>query len=471
MTTIASRWQNQEEALHFVMGREASMLDMDMGTGKTRVAVDAAMAREDVRRILVACPKAVMPVWDINLRKFHPDGGWEVWTADGNKSVEVKSKSLTARVADCTSPKLFVVVNYDIIRVKVMTDVLMRVGFDMVIADESHRIKGAGTKASRTMHMLGKRAKYRLCLSGTPMSNSPLDLYGQFRFLDQTVFGTRYDLFRQQYAVMSTTVPPFVVGYKNQTELMGKFRTLAYSCRMDDIRDMLKLPERLPPVISMCRLPPADMRTSKRLSKEFVAECGGGVLSLNNVLSRILRLQQITSGFAVVQDPNDPTGPAREVPLNTTKAAALRELLSDVPPGAHVVVFSLFTHDVHAVLDVARQMGRNAFEMSGNTNQLEKWKQAGGVLSVQIHAGAEGVDMTDSSLCIYYSVPVNLAIFEQSMARLYRPGAMRPVTFVHLLAEDTIDEAVYNALINKRDLLDDIRNGRVDFGTLKGVRQ
>lgn len=470
MTNIP-RWKNQEEALQFVLERRASILDMDMGTGKTRVAVDAAMTREDVHRVLVACPKAVMPVWKFNLQKFYPGGRWDVWAAVGNKTVDTKAEDLLVKLRETDVSKLFVVVNYDIVKIKSMSDVLMHANFDMVIADESHRIKGAGTKVSRTMHMIGKRVKYRLCLSGTPMSNSPLDLYGQFRFLNQSVFGTRYDVFQQQYAVMSTTTPPFVVGYKNQTELMGKFSALAYSCRMDDIRDMLKLPERIPPVISLCRLPPADMRTSKNLSKEFVAECGGGVLSLNNVLSRILRLQQITSGFAVVQDPDNPIGPGREVTLNNTKAAALRELLLDASPVAHVVVFCLFTRDVQAVIDVARQMGRGVFEMSGSVNQLDKWKVAGGVLAVQIHAGAEGVDMTESSLCIYYSLPVNLAMFEQSMARLYRPGAERPVTFVHLLAEGTIDESVYEALTNKRDLLDDIRNGRVDFGMLKGVKQ
>jgi SNF2 family DNA or RNA helicase len=89
------------------------------------------------------------------------------------------------------------------------------------------------------------------------------------------------------------------------------------------------------------------------------------------------------------------------------------------------------------------------------------------VLAVQIQAGAEGIDMTNSNHAIYYSLPHSLALYNQSKARLYRPGQKSAVSFCHLLAEDTVDEAMYKALIKKEDVIEAIKNGTFDFGFIK----
>ena len=94
-----------------------------------------------------------------------------------------------------------------------------------------------------------------------------------------------------------------MVGFKNQQELREKFQSIAYSCKMANIKDQLKLPEVLPSRVVNVKLPNRDYKTSKALSKEFIAECAEGkYIVLKNVLNKILRLQQITSGFCVSQD-------------------------------------------------------------------------------------------------------------------------------------------------------------------------
>ena len=98
---------------------------------------------------------------------------------------------------------------------------------------------------------------------------------------------------------------------------------------------------------------------------------------------------------------------------------------------------------------------------------MEEWKNANGaVIGVQIQAGAEGVDMTKSSHAIYFSIPHSLAMYNQSKARLYRPGQTRPVSFCHLIAKGTIDEALYKSLLRKEDVIESIKAGTFDFGYL-----
>ena len=335
-----------------------------------------------------------------------------------------------------------------------------------MILDESHRAKAAGSKVSKYLAMLGRRARYKMCLSGTPMANSPLDVYGQYRFLDPSIFGTRHDIFLQQYAIMGGPERRFIVGYKNQQELKAKFQSIAYTCKMSDISDRLKLPPVLPSTAVYVDLPSKDMTTCKRLSKEFIAECGSGNVVVSNVLSKMLRLQQITSGFCAIQE--DPFSPARIEDLNSSKGDELTNLLQDISPEASVVVFCVFTHDLDTVHDCAIDTKRTPFELSGRTNQLEEWKKCpGGVLAVQIQAGAEGIDMTRANHAIYFSLPHSLALYNQSKARLYRPGQTRPVNFCHILAQDTIDEVMYKALEKKKDIVESIKAGTLDFGYLK----
>lgn len=462
------RWQNQEEAYQFAMSHPYTMLDMDMGTGKTRVTIDVLMNRRDVHKILVVCPKAVIPVWRINFNKFYPNNTNTFIWDEVKGTVKQKTKSMINFLLDFwdqpndTPNKYIVVLNYDICWRTPMGDALRKAYFNMIILDESHRAKSAGSKVSKFLALLGKNTTYKMCLSGTPMANSPLDVYGQYRFLDRTIFGTNFNRFQQQYAIMGGPDMRWVVGYKNGVELHKKFNSIAYSCKMDDVSDRLKLPEKLPNVVIPVTLPAKDMKTMKKFNKDFIAECGSGALVAQNALVKLLRLQQICSGFCQIQE-NPLSNPQLEE-LNTSKALQLESILEDMSPLASVVVFCVFQHDLDQVGSVCVKMQRKAFEVSGRCNQLKEWQETeGGILTVQIQAGAEGIDMTKAHHAIYFSLPHSLALYEQSRARLYRPGQTHPVSFMHLIATQTIDEVMYESLEKKKDVIQSIKDGTLNM--------
>lgn len=464
---IGERWQNQQEAFEFAMLHPSCMLDMEMGTGKTRVAIDVAFARNDVHSILIVCPKAVVPVWRENLEKFTEDENtWCCWDQQKGTIKAKKEDLRNWRSKVRPNVKQFIVLNYDSVWRAPMGDFIAGCNMDMVILDESHRAKAAGSKVSKFLAVLGKYAKYKMCLSGTPMANSPLDVYGQYRFLDRNIFGTNHYQFLQEYAIMGGPERRFVVGFRNQQTLNRKFKSIAYTCKMSDVADRIKLPDALPPTSQKVQLPAKDMKTCHELAEDFIAECGTSNVVVKNVLGKMMRLQQIASGYCVVQD--DPTAPTRVEELNTAKEDMLAEMLEDISPEAPVVVFCVFRHDLESIARSALKAKREAFEVSGSMNQLTEWKNSrGGVLAVQIQAGAEGIDMTISNHAIYYSIPHSLALYNQSKARLYRPGQKNAVSFCHLLAEGTIDEAMYRALIRKEDVIESIKNGTFDYGYMK----
>lgn len=461
---MSERWQNQEEALKFALDHPASMLDMEMGTGKTRVAIDTAYARKDVYRVLVVCPKAVIPVWRENLEKFAPNSLYSVWD-DQKGSVNKKTESLR-EFLKIPATKQFVVINYDAVWRGKMGELVLKSNFHMVILDESHRAKSAGSKISKYLAILGRRVKYKMCLSGTPMANSPLDVYGQYRFLNPDIFGTNYNRFLQEYAIMGGPERRFVVGFKNQRELNKRFKSIAYTCKMSDIADRIKLPEKLPPVKRLVNLSGKDMSICRSLNKEFIAECEEGNIVVNSVLVKIIRLQQITSGFCQVRP--DPFSQGSYEDMNTVKEDELVDMLGDISPKESVVVFCVFTHDIKSIRRAAERSKRNSYEISGDRNEIDGWKNdSGSVLAVQIRAGAEGIDMTKSHHAVYFSLPHSLSLYNQSMARLHRPGQNHRVVFYHLVAKGTIDESIYKSLEKKNDVIDSIKSGTFDVGSIK----
>lgn len=465
---MGKRWENQEEAYQFAMSHPSCMLDMDMGTGKTKVAIDVSMDHIDVSRILVVCPKAVVSVWPRELEKHAKKDSYEIFTRMPGKIAD-EANRLKAFIDPKPTPgiKRYVIINYDSVWRRELGEVVLKSKFDMVILDESHRAKAAGSKVSRFLALLGKRTKYKMCLSGTPMANSPLDVYGQYRFLDPTIFGTNHNAFLQEYAIMGGPEKRFVIGFKNQKTLNEKFKSIAYSCNMSDVSHRLKLPESLPPVIRPIDLPAKDKKTLKNLAKEFVTECStGDMIVVNSVLTKALRMQQIAAGYCQVTD--TPGGESWIEELNTSKADALVEYMEDIGRNERIVVFCKFKHDIDMIRMASIHDKRTPFELSGRENTLEEWKKTpGAVLAVQIQAGAEGVDMTLSNHAVYFTLPHSLALYNQSKARLYRPGQSRPVSFVHLIAEGTIDELMYKSLMNKKDLIDAIKEGSLDYGILK----
>jgi len=453
--SITPLWEHQKKAFDFCMNHNAAMLDYGMGTGKTLTAIHVIAAR-GVKRVLIVCPKAVMSVWPREIKKH----GLNAHVVDFSKCKSVADKVLKLQEVTYAKVPTIVVLNYDIVWREGMRQALQCYGFEMIICDESHRIKAPGSKVSYFMGLLGKTVKYRLCLSGTPFANNPLDIYAQYRFLDPAIYGTRFKDFKHTYAIVRDDI---VQEYRNLKHLQEKFRLIAISCKMGDIKHKLGLPDIFPPVIKETTLAGQAARMYKEMAQHALTELDNGeMLDASNVLVQILRLMQMTSGFL-----EDGTG------ISTAKQDLLRDIVDDLPTGDpefNLVIFCQFTYDIAVVRDIVGAY-MPTWELSGNRNDLSAWEMIGGCLVVQIASGAEGIDLTAAHTAIYYSRPLSLAKYEQSKARLYRPGQTRRVTFIHCVVSGTVDAVIYQALEEKKAILDGIQRGELESVCMPKIKR
>lgn len=449
-------WDHQKRAYDFIqtaLGNDtgAAGLFAGMGTGKTLIAT-AIIAARDWTRVLIVSPKNMVQTWVDTIEEQIAVGEWEATALEGPIPKRAQMLRTTPLFDDPRNPGQVFVTNYEAVWQDPLGSEILKLGFDAVILDEAQAIKSAGSKVSKFFAQLGRQVPYRLALTGTPMHDKPTDIYGIYRFLDPGIFGTNFDRFQDRYTFRRQVKPGVyvVTGYRNPEELSRKVYQIAF--RVSE--DVLDLPEAIDSRRTL-NLSDTARGLYNTLESSLIAEVDDATMVTGNVLTKLLRLQQIANGYAPFT--SNAEGDERLILVDTSKRDALIELLKELPIGEPVVVFGKFKTDLEQIAVAAQTAGRRYFEESGRRHewkvfQEESSPKAGDVIGVQIDAGSSGIDLTRSCYAIYFATGYSLGDYEQSRRRLLRPGQTRPVRYIHLTARQTVDVDILRALQQKYDV-------------------
>lgn len=453
LVTRHKPWAHQRDAYRFVQEHpDGAMLAMAPGTGKTKPTIDL-IQNHGILRTLITCPKPVIDVWLAEIAKHA--AAPEQWCVLPLIEGSIREREIIARtILEPMALHNVIVANYEMVWREPFRSLLLDHWWDLVVADECHRLKSAGGKASFFFRTLRSRAGYCLGLSGTPIPHSPLDLYAQMRFINPSVFGTRKEAFLARYAFLGGFSGRQVIGWHDLDDMHERFASAAF--QVD--RSVLKLPKELD-TFRMTELEPQARKHYKELQKEFITEHRNGmVTTVKNALVKLLRLQQLTGGW-LRRDEDQ-----RYAEISTAKRNLLRDTLADIPADEPVVVFCRFKREIDAVHGECRKLGRSSAELSGRRDQRRRWLRGrASVLVAQIQAGAEGIDLTRAHYTIYYSLGFSYGQYQQSRMRTSRPGQRATTYFIHLLVRGTVDQQVYRALQNRQKVVQQILKVGLDM--------
>lgn len=442
----------QQEALNFIASRPASMLALDMGCGKSKVTIDF-IQNFNLYPALIVCPKSVVGVWP---KEFRDDclGTPMMCVLDvGTTKTRLARLQHMQKLPQAEKHGLVVVINYESAILNPMAAYLVKQRWAIVVLDESHRIKSPSGKTSWLCKALGKQATRRLCLTGTPLPHSPLDAYGQYRFLNTSIFGTSFVRFRLRYAELGGYQGKQIKRYLNMTELEAKMKSIMFRVKSDDVLDLPSQTD----VTRTAYLSDAGQKLYNTMRDEFVLDLKQGLVTASNALTRLLRLQQLTSGFA---RPDDTGEGSCNVVIDRSKASLLSDVLEDIEASEPIVIFCRFRYDLDLVHEVAAKLKRASAELSGRRHELVEFQRGKAQLfAVQMQSGGVGIDLTRARYCIYFSLGFSLGDYLQSRKRVHRPGQSRPVTYIHLLMSGTVDEKVMGALRAREDVVNTILEG------------
>ena len=452
-------WMHQVMALDYLMTGTYGALYTDMGTGKTKVGIDLIVNKGFNLTVIVGTKKSC-GVWesefikhcDLNQRNIRVFNLSNYSTS--NKIL--KLQEILAYQAK-TGVKIVLIINYDSIWRRPFNESLIKTRINCVICDESHRIKTPSSKCSMYLARLGKYVKYRYLMTGTPTTETPVDVYAQYKFLQPEIFGTSLNKFRSRYEnldVRATTYCGYRVldkkqPYKNLDELREKMFSCAFY-----VKSTIKLP---PQTFLVREFTPTKtlIDVYKEVKKEGVFVDEDGVMETNNALVKILRQQQILSGYLPMES-EDFTQEITKV-LDNSRQEAFAEILEEINRNEPIVVFTKFRYDFEKIREACERNGRRYAELSGIVDEEAKWKNGDAdVLAVQYKTGSESIDLTRARYCIYYSLSHSYGLYRQSIKRVHRPGQTRPVTYISLVAKipkiRTVDEDIIAALENKQDV-------------------
>lgn len=444
----AKLFAHQQDAYDFALdafekGKAVALL-ADMGTGKSMmtIAITGTLeADKGVKKMLVVCPKSIVGVWEDEFRKF-ADYRYALTVLDG--TMEKKRSSFNYMQGAALQ---IIVVNYESCW-RLETEIT-KWNPDLIVCDESSKIKTPSASQSKALHRLGRQSKYNIILTGTPITGSPLDIFSQYKFLDDSIFGTSFYLFRNRYAILGGYQNRMIVGYRHLDELVEKVHSIAFRIKIEDAVD-------LPPFIDETRaitLEPKAQSLYKMLEQDCYAELANGEVTARNVLTQLLRLAQCTGGF--IRD--DIKGEAQQV--SGAKLDALEDIIDTcLDEEKKVVVFARFVPEIEAIAAMLKKKKIGYAQIYGATtdraDQVKKFQEDPEikVFIGQLQTTGMGLTLTAANVAVFYSLDFSYANYKQSRARIHRIGQKQKCLYIHLVGKGTVDEKILNALKHKGDI-------------------
>jgi SNF2 family DNA or RNA helicase len=468
---ITKPFAHQLEALQRSCDLTSYALFMEQGTGKTKVILDNVAYlynKGEINALIVIAPNGVHRNWVTDEAPKHlplEDYDTLIW-----RSGKSRQKGFQYNLNALLKSNRFVILamNVDAVITSMGSQSLLQFLTTkkcMLVVDESTDIKSPGAKRTKKLIHLGKRAKYRRILTGTPSAESPLDLYGQFTFLDPNILGERsFFTFKHEYAIwekvfLAGRSRPFerAVEYRNLDQLKEKIGPYSFRVTKDEALD---LPEKLY-TKRYVELSKEQARAYAQMRDLMIAELGNSeIVTADNVLAKMLRLQQIACGYVPVEV-FGPEGEViksevRDIPGKNSRLEVLKGLIDNHDGKA--IIWARFRHDVDLIINA---LECKCVRYDGKVKEDERQKaitdfQEGDakVFIGNPAAGGRGLTLNKASMVVFYSNYFGLETRLQAEDRAHRIGLKHPVLYVDIVAENTVDEKIVTALRNKRSLSD-----------------
>jgi SNF2 family DNA or RNA helicase len=457
-------YDHQREAFDASAERVNFALLMDMGTGKTKVDIDSmALCFEKgiIDFAIIVAPKGVIRNWVPEIAAHLPERIEReivLWRPSLSKAHRKELMDLHEN----TGKMKFLLMNIEAFSTKKGVDVaefFVKKFKVFMTVDESTTIKNRQAKRTKAICSVGRGAAMRRILTGSPVTKSPMDLYSQMEFLSPDILGFKsYYAFQGRYAVVqrrSMGAHSFnqILGFQRLEELTETLDEHSFRVRKEDCLD-------LPDKVYMRReveLTTEQSEAYVQMKNLALARLDSGDLATTqNVLTQIMRLQQICLGSLTDDD-------GTVHPLKSNRQDALLDICDEIQGKA--IIWATWTQDIRSIAKALRdRFGVEAVAtLHGETPDsdrqqiVETFQDRQSELRFIVghpKTGGYGLTLTAANTVIYYSNSYDLELRLQSEDRAHRIGQENKVTYIDLISPKTIDEKIVDALRNKIKIAD-----------------
>jgi len=483
-------YNHQKEVFELSRDETVYALFMEMGTGKSKVIIDTIAYNYLKRNIFIAiffAPIVVHTNWLRNEIPAHlPDNiKWDAFLWEGKKTK--KAKKEFDYVMNLRNKLTFLIINIDALSTDRGKNAV--IGWinhtidNIVIIDESSRIKTPNSRRTKNILKISKQAYFKRILTGTPITNNQLDLFSQFAFLGLNIIGEKtFWNFQNKYAKWETQTNwktkreyRTLIGFSNTRKLIEKIKPYTYYCKKSECLDLPdKIYERI-----LIEFTPKQQKLYEQIKRDALLEITGNNGNSNvsiitpNVLSKLIRLRQVTGGFLPKTFIDENAIPGEYIDIcdgKNPRLKALIELCQDVD--GKILIWSVFRPEIKAISDALKEeFGKNSVvEYHGGINRVDRINAVNSIqcndtvrfFIGQPQSGGIGLTLTGANTVIYYSNSFNSEDRWQSEDRAHRIGQTKNVTYFDFEVEGTTDTQIIHALIDKKDIATSIVKGLRD---------
>lgn len=438
-------------------------LFMDMGTGKSKVAIDTAAylyLKGEIDTLVVLGNKGSYKNWVLNELPAHMPEEIPVlsthWETTPNQLLQTTYDMM---LIPLKSLKVFVM-NIEAIAYKKAYEVIEDIissNKTLLVIDESTTIKNEGAQRTKAAIKLGRYAKYRRILTGEPIANSPMDIWAQAKFLNQGLLGfTSFFAFRAYYAKLGEVrVGPRTIkkvsGYKNIKELEKNIASWSFRIKKEQCLD-------LPPKIYQTytiTMSPEQAKLYEALKEESaVALSEMSVVTTPLAITKLLRLHQLACGHIVDDE-------GKVFTINNNRITALLEILEETD--GKVIIWATYRKDIEQIAAAIRaEYGEDSIAVYfGDTTTYEREDAVANFQNLESpvrfflgnpKTGGYGLTLTAATTVVYYSNNYELEVRLQSEDRAHRIGQYKSVNYIDIITENTVDEKIIKALRSKKKI-------------------
>lgn len=478
---------HQKEGVRRALARPFFALFMEQGTGKTPTAiriVEKFYRKSYLHRWMIVAPDTLLYNWQREWEEWGRLSGVRVVRLGGRKRAQWVSQLEQLRKDDLDfhtlkelrsrglnrdgQPLTVLLINFE--KVRILEPQLKRLKFQGLIVDESQRLKNRNAQVSKAVYRVTRGCKARGLLSGTPTPQGYWDIFMQFKIMDETVFGSDWSSFANQYIRKGGYMGKQMVGYRNEEELVATIRENSYRV---ELSDCINLPPLRFKYLS-CELTGAAVKAYDELYEELytriseeasrsrlkavlrahhipyrpgdsylslftAAEPFLNVASCELTVTQRIRLHQLTGGFLTLDS-------GEVVQLSRDKLRATIDYLKD--RSLPTVVFCQYVPEIKMLeRELRKAFPKKRVENyrdSDNRERLQEDFSQGkiDVIILQLHSGSLGLNFQAANSVFFYSLNNSTEDFTQAMARIRRPGQKNRMEVVTLLAEGTVDEDI-----------------------------
>lgn len=457
----------------------AIALWFDPGLGKTKVAIDFAGIKRmkgELNRILVVCPLSAVGVWEDEMLEDMPDSTpFNIVPLVGDMDDKINL------LKDNIKPKspTMVIVNYDAIinrrdeygktKDSILLKLMLKFKPELLIVDEMHYTKNAQAQRTKSVYKIRKLCRWVIGLTGTPFTKNPLDAFGQFKILDDTIFGTRYSDFKHRYAIYGGFGGFKIIDWQNLDEMAKKIHSIAVRVKDNEA----ELPE-----LIVQDIPVYFSKETKEVYKQMAKEMIVELDNMETVTAAIAavksgKLQQICGGFLmrtdVVMVDDKPKKQPVTFPVGTEKLDVFMDLIDKYIDEHKIIVGCRFIWEINQIrlrLEKKFAADRSGYKVEvirGGVSAEERTrikrdfqsKPGVRVIIFQVSA-ATAMTLTAADIGILYSCTRKWDDYWQWLKRIHREGQTRPVKIYRLLVRGTVDYDMVKSLKEKRQFTEDI---------------